>query len=120
MGLIPIEDSDFYSLCIHVEYLIFHKSIVVLSSLLVVVVVDCYTQPEEQNVVEQCWHLGTLPGHYWVQPLKGNLADCQLTSLSKQGTCLVVAAVAVAEAAGVAAVVADKNTTYNALQSNIY
>lgn len=75
-----------------------------LNSLPVVVVVDCYIQLEGQSAEEPHWHLGTVPGHYWVQQLKGKLADCCLTSPLMQGRCLVVVAVA-------AAVVADENKT---------
>lgn len=74
-------------------------------------VVDCYIQLEGQSAEEPHWHLGTAPGHYWVQQLKGKLADCRLTSPLMQGRCLVVVAVAAAGAAEAAAVVADENKT---------
>lgn len=70
--------------------------------------VDCYTQQEEQNVVEPHWHLGTPLGHYLVQPLKGPLM---------KGTCPAVAVAVVAAAAALAAVAAadDDKTQHSKL-----
>jgi len=55
--------------------------------------------------------LGTSPDHYWVQQLKGKLAECHLTSPLMQGMCLAVVAVAAAGAVAAAAVVAEENKT---------
>ena len=55
--------------------------------------------------------MGIALGHYWVQQLKGKLAELPLTSPLTQGMCLAVVPVAAAGAvaAAAAAVVAEEN-----------
>ena len=57
--------------------------------------------------------MGIAPGHYWVQQLKGKLAELLLTSPLTQGMCLAVVPVAAAEAAVTAVVVAEENKQIN-------
>ena len=53
-----------------------------------------------------------MPGHYWVQQVKGKLAECCWTSPLMQGMCLVVVAAAAAGTVEAAAVVvAEENKT---------